>query len=196
MPATIGIGLLVLVAVLLVAIATRPAAFRFQRSAAIAAPAGLVFAHIADFHQWKDWVTYDRVDPKMVRTFEGPPSGVGAAYHFAGPKIGEGRMTFAAIEPDRRVEVTAQFIKPFSATNRIEFTVQPAPSGSVVVTWAISGRNTFVTRAFSVFVNMDKMMGRDFETGLADLKRISEAEAQHGAAQAPSDGPTGAVAAL
>jgi uncharacterized protein YndB with AHSA1/START domain len=184
MLATIGIGLLVLVAVLAVVIATRPAAFHFERSATIAAPAAVVYPHMADLHQWKDWVTYDRVDPKMVRTFSGPEQGVGSSYHFAGPKIGEGRMTIAALEPDRRVAVSAEFIKPFTATNLVELSIAPAAPGNVVVTWAISGRSTFVTKACSLFVNMDKMMGRDFETGLADLKRITEAEAQQAVAPA------------
>jgi hypothetical protein len=139
---------------------------------------------MADLHQWKDWVTYDRMDPKMVRTFSGPEQGVGSSYHFAGPKIGEGRMSIAALEHDRRVGVTAEFIKPFTATNLVEFTINPAAPGNVVVTWAISGRNTFVTKAFSLFVNMDKMMGRDFETGLAELKRITESEAQQAVAPA------------
>lgn len=179
MLATIGIGLLVLIAAFAVAAATRAAAFHFERSAAIAAPAAVVFPHMADFHRWRDWVTYDRMDPEMVRKFSGPEQGVGATYEFASRKVGEGRFVMQSIEPERRVAVAAQFIKPMKANNLIELTLRPAPEpGSVIATWSISGHNTFVGKAFSMCVNMEKMMGRDFEAGLAELKRITEAEAR------------------
>lgn len=185
MLATIGIGLLVLIAVLAVVVATRPAPFHFERSATIAAPAGVVFPYMEDFHRWKDWVTYDRMDPNIERTFSGPAQGVGATYHFRSAKVGEGRFTIQSIEPGRRVAVEAEFIKPMKATNLVEMTLRPAPEpGSVVATWSITGRNGFVGKAFALCVNMDRMMGRDFETGLAELKRVTEAEAHQPAATA------------
>ncbi|HET7234642.1 MAG TPA: SRPBCC family protein [Longimicrobium sp.] len=179
----IGIGAAVLLVVLLIAIATRPATFAVERSAVVAAPAEVVYAQIQDLRRWPAWMTYDRMDPAMRRTYEGPAQSVGAAYHYVSDKVGEGRMTITQLQPHQRVAIEAQFIKPMVATNQVEFTLKPA-QGGVRVTWAISGRNTFVSKAFSLFVNMDRMIGRDFEAGLADLKRVSEAEARTAAAPA------------
>lgn len=178
----IGLGVLALVAVLVVVIATRPAAFRIERSATIAAPAEVVFAQIGDFHRWDRWNPFEKGDTAMKKTFEGTPAGVGAAYHYVSPSAGEGRMTFTEVRPHERIGIRAEFIKPFAATNDVEFTLKPAPRG-VTVTWAMSGRNPFLGKAISLFVNMDRMVGGQFEHGLADLKRISEAEA---AAAAPT----------
>lgn len=183
MPARIGIGLAVLLAVLLVVIATRPPTFTVQRSATISAPAPVIYAQIENLHNWPNWMSYDRMDPAIRRSYEGPAQGVGATYHYVSDQVGEGRMTIARLEPNRRVAVRAQFVKPFAASNDVEFTLQPA-QGGVRVTWAISGRNTFVAKAMSLFVNMDRMIGRDFEAGLADLKRVSETEARTVAAPA------------
>lgn len=179
----IGIGLAVLLAVLLIAIATRPPTFAVQRSATISAPPEVIYAQIQDLHNWPNWMTYDRMDPAMRRSYAGPSRGVGATYHYVSDKVGEGRMTIAHLDPNRRVAVDAQFIKPFAANNQVEFTLQPA-QGGVRVTWAISGRNNFVSKAMSLFINMDRMIGRDFETGLADLKRVSEAQARTAAVPA------------
>ncbi|HET7464988.1 MAG TPA: SRPBCC family protein [Longimicrobium sp.] len=183
MLAKIGIAAAVLLAVLLIAIATRPPTFTVRRSAIIAAPAKVVYAQIQDLHNWPNWMSYDRMDPAMRRSYSGPEQGVGATYHYVSDKVGEGRMTIARLEPNRRVAVQAQFIKPFAATNDVEFTLQPA-EGGIRVTWAISGRNTFAGKAMSLFVNMDRMIGRDFESGLADLKRVSENEARTAAVPA------------
>ncbi|HEX8831211.1 MAG TPA: SRPBCC family protein [Longimicrobium sp.] len=186
MLAKIGIGAAVLLVVLLIAIATRPATFAVRRSAVIAAPAEVVYAQIQDLHRWPAWMTYDRMDPAIRRTYEGPAQGVGAAYHYVSDKVGEGRMTITELRPHERVAVEARFIKPMAATNQVEFTLAPAQGGTRV-TWAISGRNTFMSKAFSLFVNLDRMIGRDFETGLADLKRVSENEARTTAAPVPAD---------
>lgn len=175
MLAKIGLGVAALLAVLLVVIATRPAAFRIERSATIAAPPEVVFAQIEDLHRWERWNPFEK-DAGMRKTFEGAPAGVGSAYHYVSEHSGEGRMTLTAVQPNRRVGVRAEFIKPFAATNDVEFTLRPAPGG-VTVTWAMSGRNPFLGKAISLFVNMDRMVGGQFEQGLADLKRLSEAEA-------------------
>ncbi|HEX6749689.1 MAG TPA: SRPBCC family protein [Longimicrobium sp.] len=166
------------IALLCVVIATRPAAFRVQRTATIAAPAEVVFAEIGDLHRWERWNPFEQGDPSMRKTFEGSPSGVGSAYHYVSDRTGEGRMTLTEIDPHRRVAVRAEFIKPFAATNQVEFTLRPAANGAVAVTWAMSGRNNFVGKAISLFVGMDRMVGGEFEKGLAQLKRVSEAEAQ------------------
>ncbi|HEV7586673.1 MAG TPA: SRPBCC family protein [Longimicrobium sp.] len=177
----IGLGVLALIAVLLVVIATRPAAFRIERSATIAAPAEVVYAQIGDFHRWDRWNPFEKGDTAMRKTYEGTPAGVGASYHYVSPSAGEGRMTLTALRPHERIDIRAEFIKPFAATNQVEFTLKPAPRG-VTVTWAMSGRNPFLGKAISLFVNMDRMVGGQFEQGLADLKRLSEAEAGNHAA--------------
>ena len=183
----IGVGVLALVAVLLVVIATRPAAFRIERSAIIAAPPEVVYAHIADFHRWDRWNPFEKGDTEMKKTYAGA-GGVGASYHYVSPSAGEGRMTFTALQPQERVGIRAEFIKPFAATNQVEFTLRPAAEG-VTVTWAMSGRNPFLGKAVSLFVNMDRMVGGQFDKGLADLKRLSEAEAKNAAATQANSAP-------
>jgi uncharacterized protein YndB with AHSA1/START domain len=188
----IGLGVLALVAVLLVVIATRPAAFRIERSATIAAPPEVVYAQIEDLHRWERWNPFEKGDASLRKTFEGSPAGVGSAYHYVSDHQGEGRMTLTDLQPQRRVGVRAEFIKPMAATHDIEFTLRPAPGG-VTVTWAMSGRNPFLGKAVSLFVDMDRMVGGQFEQGLADLKRLSEAEAKHAAAAQATVAPELAV---
>jgi uncharacterized protein YndB with AHSA1/START domain len=175
--AKIGIGVLAVVAVLLVVIATRPAAFSIQRTATIAAPAEVVYAQIEDFHRWDRWNPFEKGDTEMKKSYEGTPAGVGAAYHYVSPSAGEGRMTLTDVRPHERLAIRAEFIKPFAATNQVEFTLKPVPRG-VAVTWTMSGRNPFLGKAISLFVNMDRMVGGQFEKGLADLKAVSEAQAR------------------
>lgn len=191
----IGLGLVLVVVAFLALVATRPAEFRIERSATIAAPADVVFAQLNDLHRWRLWEPFEREDPGMRLTYGGAPAGVGASYHFVGPKLGEGRMTVTESAPNERVAVRAEFIKPMAATNRIEFTLRPVPEG-VLVTWAMSGRNSFLAKAFSVFVDMDEMVGGKFEQGLVDLKRVSEEEAhaRAGATQ-PAPAPARVVGA-
>lgn len=177
MLATIGLAVLVIVPAILVLIATRPASFRVARSTTIAAPPEVVFAQIEDLHNWEQWSPFERTDLTMSKAYEGPRAGVGASFHYVGRKIGEGRMTIAESTPHEGVRVKAEFIKPFAATNQIEFLLKPAPGG-VAVTWAMNGINTFAGKAISLVANMDRMVGKDFEQGLANLKRLAEGEAR------------------
>ncbi|HET9982146.1 MAG TPA: SRPBCC family protein [Longimicrobiales bacterium] len=179
----IGVGVVLIVVAFLAVVATRPAEFHIERSATVAAPAEVVFAQLNDLHRWSRWNPFEREDPGMKITYSGTPSGVGASYHYVGPKMGEGRMTLTESTPNERIAVRAEFVKPMPATNLIEFTVKPAPGG-VAVTWGMSGRNSFVAKAISIFLNMDEMVGGEFEKGLAELKRVSEEEAQRRAAAA------------
>jgi uncharacterized protein YndB with AHSA1/START domain len=176
MTIALSIALIAAVAVvaLVVVVATRPAAFRIARTTTVAAPAETVFALLADFRAWSQWSPYEKLDPAATKTFEGPPAGVGAGYHYVGKKVGEGRMTITAATPGQRVAIRAEFIRPFTATNQIELTLAPAPGG-VTVTWAMTGNNSFVFKAFSLLVDIDRMLGKDVEQGLADLKRVAEA---------------------
>lgn len=177
MLATIGLAVLIVVPALLALIATRPPSFRIARSTTIAAPAEVVFAQIEDLHGWEQWSPFENSDMTMSKAYAGPRAGVGASFHFVGKKIGEGRMTITESTPHQRVCVKAEFMRPFAATNQIEFTVTRVPAG-VGVTWAMSGSNTFAGKAISLVVNMDRMVGKDFEQGLANLKRLSEGEAR------------------
>jgi uncharacterized protein YndB with AHSA1/START domain len=176
MLAKIAIGLAAVLGVLAIVIATRPAAFRVQRTAVIAAPPEVVFEQLDDLHRWGAWNPFERGDPTTRLTFSGPARGLGSSYHFAGRKMGEGRMTIAELRPREFVGIRADFIKPMAATHRIEFTLAPVRGGTSL-TWAMSGRNGFLGKAVSLFVGMDRMVGGEFEKGLADLKRISEARA-------------------
>ncbi len=174
----IGLGLLAVIAVLAVVIATRPGEFQVQRSATVAASQDVVFPLISDFHQWAKWSPWEKRDPNMKKTFEGPASGVGSVYSWAGnDKVGEGRMTLTEVKPNDRVAIKLEFLKPFAATNTTELTLAPA-GGSTNVTWTMRGNNNFVGKAFSLVMNMDKMVGGDFENGLAQLKQLSETEAK------------------
>ena len=133
----------------------------------------------------------------MKKTFSGAESGTGAAYHWVGEKdVGEGRMTIAAATPPQRVEIKLEFIKPFAATNTTTFTFTPE-AGGTKVSWLMEGQNNFMSKAFSLFMNVDAMVGKDFEKGLAQLKEISETEAKRraaAAAQAPAPTPAPAPA--
>ena len=167
----------VALALLLVAIATRPGSFLLRRAAVIDAPAEVIFAQVADLRRWAAWNPFQKADPHARVTYAGADGSVGSSYHFAGKKMGEGRMTLTEIAPHERVLVEARFIKPFAATNTIEFTLTPAADG-VRVTWSMYGKQTFLGKALSLFMSMDGMMGKEFEAGLAELKRVAEVEAE------------------
>ena len=170
------IGLVVVIAAFLAFVATRPAEFRLERSTTVAAPADVVFASVNDLHKWGQWSPWEKKDPNMKKTFEGAAAGVGASYSWASDKVGEGKMTIAESQPGSRIGIKLEFIKPFAATNNIEFLFKPA-AGGTQVTWAMSGNNNFMGKLFHVFMDMDKMVGPDFEQGLASLKTLSEADA-------------------
>ena len=174
----IWIALLVIVAALVIFIATRPADFRIERSAAINAPGDVIFAMIDDFHQWSLWSPWEKIDPAMNRSFDGPTSGIGAIYAWTGnKKVGAGRMTILDSKPGDFVSIQLEFIKPFAATNRTSFKLTPSDAGTHV-TWSMEGRNGFILKAFTVFLNMnmDKMVGKDFERGLANLNTAAQSK--------------------
>lgn len=156
---------------------TRPATFHVERSATIAAPAHVVFAQLEDFHRWPEWSPWEKLDPQLNRTFEGAASGVGASYHWVGnDKVGEGRMTITEAQSPQHLAIRLEFIKPWKSTNTTLFTLEPADGGTRV-NWAMGGNHDFMGKAMSVFMNMDKLIGTDFEKGLANLNQVSEAAA-------------------
>jgi uncharacterized protein YndB with AHSA1/START domain len=155
-------------------IATRPSEFKIVRSQEIKAPASEVFALLNDFHQWEKWSPWAKMDPAMKASYSGSPTGVGAIYDWSGnDEVGTGRMTIMESNPDSKVGIRLEFMKPFEQTNRNDFVVKPTGSG-VNVEWTMSGENNFMGKAYSTFVNMDQTVGADFEKGLRQLKAEAE----------------------
>ncbi|MEN9575345.1 MAG: hypothetical protein RL514_3200 [Verrucomicrobiota bacterium] len=162
-----------LVTVLVLA-AFRPAEFRVTRTTSIAAPPAKVFPQVNDFHRWDGWSPWAKLDPTMTATHSGTPAGVGAVYEWAGnAKVGAGRMTVLESRAPELVRIKLEFLKPFAATNNAEFTFQ-AEGGQTRVTWSMVGTNNFMFRAVGLFMSMDKMVGGDFEKGLAQMKSVVE----------------------
>lgn len=150
--------------------ATRPGQFRVARSARIDAPPERVYAMINDFHHWPSWSPWEELDPSMTKTHSGPPSGKGSVYEWKGNKrVGRGRMEITESEPSRRIAMKLDFIEPFEAQNIVELTLVPSGDGTDV-TWAMTGMNRFPMKVIGIFMNMDRMLGNDFEKGLARLK--------------------------
>ncbi len=176
LPIILG-ALTALVVVLVIIVATRPSDFRITRTAKIAAPSSAVFAQLNDFHKWTAWSPWEKMDPQLKRTYEGPPAGTGAVYSWSGnKKVGEGRMTIVESRPSNLIRIKLEFFKPFAANNTAEFTFQPE-GNQTAVTWTMIGKHHFMSKAFCMFMNMDKMVGGDFEKGLANMKSVVETRA-------------------
>lgn len=170
----IFLGLALILIVFAIVVATRPPDYRVDRSILVSAPPEAVFAEVNDFHRWEAWNPWDKIDPQMKQSYEGAASGVGAKYSWAGNKdVGEGRMTIIESKPSELIRIQMDFLKPFAGTSLAEFSFKPQ-GDKTSVTWSMSGKNNFVGKAISLFCNMDKMIGDQFDKGLADLKTISE----------------------
>jgi uncharacterized protein YndB with AHSA1/START domain len=170
----IGIIVVVLVVVLVVFIATRPDSFRIQRSARINAPPETLFALITDLRGWVAWSPWEKIDPELKRTYSGAPSGPGAVYAWEGNrKIGRGRMEITQTSPPSRVLIKLDFLAPLEAHNTAEFTLRP-DGDSTLVTWAMYGPNTLLGKLMSLVFSMERMVGTQFESGLANLKAVAE----------------------
>ena len=168
----IAIGVLAIVFVIVVAV--QPAQYRVVRTAKVAALQPAVFDQINDFHKWEAWSPWAKLDPGMKQIYEGPPVGTGAIHYWSGnKKVGEGRMTITESRPNDLVRIKLEFIKPFASTADTEFLFKPEANQTTVV-WSMSGTKNFMSKAFGLFVNMDKMIGSDFEKGLAQLKSAVE----------------------
>ena len=169
------ISLAVIVVVLVVVVAMQPSEFRIARSATISAPAPAVFAQVNDFHKWDAWSPWAKLDPAAKATFEGPSAGIGAIFRWAGnEEVGEGSMTITESRPSDLIRIKLEFQRPFAATNTAEFTFKPE-GNQTAVTWSMEGKNNFIAKAMCLFMNMDKMVGGQFEKGLASMKSIVEA---------------------
>ena len=171
----IGLTLAALAAAGAGVIALRPSELRVTRRATIAAPPAAVFAQVNDFRKWEVWSPWAKRDPRMTATYDGAPAGVGAVYTWVGNReVGEGRMTIIESRPHELIRIRLEFMKPFAATNTAEFTLAPAGSGTAV-TWTMTGQNGFIGKAIGMVMNMDRMIGGDFEAGLAGIKQQAEA---------------------
>jgi uncharacterized protein YndB with AHSA1/START domain len=171
---TLALIVVVLIAGVLIFATTKPDTFVVQRSTTIKAPPEKIFAIVNDFHRWTDWSPWEKLDPAMKRTLGGAERGKGATYAWEGnSKAGQGRMEIIESAAPAKVGIQLDFIKPFEGHNIAEFTLTPQGE-STKVDWVMRGPTPFVSKLMQVFVSLDKMIGKDFEEGLANLKRVSE----------------------
>jgi hypothetical protein len=172
------VGVAVVVALLVIFIATRPAEFTVSRSAAMAASPADIFAQLNDFHKWEAWSPWAKMDPNAKSTFEGPTSGEGAKFTWDGnTDVGAGNMIITENVPNDHVRIRLEFVRPFAGVNDTLFTIKPA-GDKTNVTWTMSGRNNFITKAISLFMDCDKMVGPQFEKGLASMETAAAAESK------------------
>src|SRR5690349_18935122 len=150
----IGIGVLVFIVAAIVFIASRPDDFHVERSAQVSAPPDAVFPLINDFHQWARWSPYEKFDPDMKKTFEGPEAGPGAVYAWDGnSKAGAGRTTILESKPGELVAIKLEMFKPFAGTNQVAFKLVPTEGGTRV-TWGMDGKYNFITKGLCLFMDM------------------------------------------
>ena len=172
--AIIGIIFAVVLAGILIFAATKPDIFRVQRSTSINAPPEKIFPLINEFDRWGTWSPYEKRDPAMKRSRSGPSSGKGAVYGWEGnSQIGTGRMEIMEALPPSKIVIKLDFFKPFEAHNIAEFTLE-GKGDTTSVTWAMHGPANYISKLMGVFINMDSMIGTDFEAGLANLKTVAE----------------------
>jgi hypothetical protein len=164
------------VAIVLILAIRKPDAFRVQRVATIKAPAESIFSLINDFHRWGSWSPWENKDPAMKRTFSGADRGKGAVYAWDGNKnVGSGRMEILDTSVSSKIVIKLDFFKPFEGHNTAEFTMLPqGDATNTIVTWAMYGPAPFMSKMMQVFMNIDNMIGKDFEAGLANLKKLTE----------------------
>lgn len=167
--------LVIALVLLLVVVSRKPDSFRIERSAGMIASPDTVFALVNDFHRWEGWSPWEGIDPTMRRSYSGPASGKGAVYEWEGSKkVGKGRMEITEAVAASRIVIKLDFLKPFEAHNTTEITFASADD-ITLVTWTMYGPQPFMSKLFTLFMNMDAMVGKDFEKGLASLKLLAEA---------------------
>ena len=168
------LGLVALLVIFVIVVALQPSHFRVERSVTLAAVPAEVFPHVNSLKKTHVWSPWTKLDPAAKYSFEGPESGVGAINTWAGNnQVGEGRQTIIESRPNELVRIKLDFLKPFESTSTAEFILRPE-NNKTVVTWALFGESNFISKAFCLFMNQDKMLGEPFERGLADLKAIVE----------------------
>lgn len=173
----IALGLVAAIVLFLIFVATRPSSFRVERSITVEAPPSILFEILTDFKKGQDWSPWEKMDPQMKKTFSGPESGVGATYAWEGnDEVGKGEQKIVHAAPDKIV-TDLHFIAPFEAHNKAEYLLSKEGAGTKV-TWAIYGPSPFMSKLAGVFMDMDALIGKDFETGLSSLKALAEKEAK------------------
>lgn len=178
------LALLVIIVIFVAIVVTRPDDFRVSRSASIAAPAPVVFEQVNNLKKWHAWSPWAKLDPNMQVTYSGPESGTGAVYSWVSKEVGEGRMTITNSKPTEQIDLNLEFLKPFEATNHVDFKFQSEGNRTNVV-WSMIGKQNFVGKAMCLLMGMEKKVGDDFEKGLSDMKLIAEKEAASSPAAAP-----------
>jgi uncharacterized protein YndB with AHSA1/START domain len=174
MPRRLLFGLAGLIAAFLVVVWLQPDDYRLTRSTTIMAPASEVFSRVNDLRQWDDWSPWAKLDPNAKVSFEGPPAGPGAMFHWAGnDKVGAGTMTITESKPNERVRTRTDFMKPFEGTSDAEFIFSGRGNQTSVI-WTMSGTQTFIGKAMCLVMSMERTVGPDFERGLMQLKQVSE----------------------
>lgn len=164
----------ILIACILGFAARKPDLLKVRRSIDIKAPPEKIFPLINDLRQWRDWSPFEKLDPAMMRRFSDPASGMGAIYAWAGnSRAGAGRMEITEAVPFSRIAMRLEFIRPFAARHTVVFSLVPSGDTTKVL-WDMQGRSPFIGKLMQVFVNMDKMIGRDFEAGLTNMKTLAE----------------------
>jgi hypothetical protein len=172
------IAVVLIIVIFVAVVALQPTDFSVTRAETIAAPPATVFAQVNDFQKWKAWSPWEKMDPDMERTYSGEQAGVGAKYAWSGNgDVGEGNMTITESQPNELIRLKLEFIKPMAGASDTEFKFAPAGEGTQV-TWNMSGKNGFLGKMFCLFMSMDKMVGGQFEEGLASMRQVAEAEAK------------------
>jgi Polyketide cyclase / dehydrase and lipid transport len=170
---TLAVAVVILLAAVLGFAATRPDTFRVQRAKSIEAPPDEIFPLIHDFHKWRSWSPYEKLDPTMKRTYSGAANGKGAVYEWVGTsKVGSGRMEIRDASGSK-VTIKLDFLKPFECHHTAEFTLE-AHGDTTNVTWSMHGAQRYLAKVMSIFLNMDNLIGKDFEAGLANIKAVAE----------------------
>jgi uncharacterized protein YndB with AHSA1/START domain len=172
--AIIAVVLAIVIAIVLILAATKPNTFSVQRATTVKAPPERIFPLINDFHQWGSWSPYENKDPAMKRSYSGAADGKGAVYGWEGNKnVGSGRMEILDTSKPSKIVIKLDFFTPFEGHNTAEFTMLPQ-GDAINLTWLMHGPTPFMSKVMQVFINLDKMIGKDFEIGLANLKRLTE----------------------
>ena len=170
----IAVILAIAIAAVLILAGTKPNSFSVRRATSIKAPADRIFPLINDFHQWRTWSPYEEKDPALKRTYSGADHGKGAVYAWDGNNnVGSGRMEILETAVPQKIVIKLDFFKPFEGHNTAEFTMLPQ-GDTTNLTWTMTGPAVFMSKVMQVFMNLDRMIGRDFEVGLANLKKLTE----------------------
>lgn len=169
-----AVAIVLFIVTVLVLASSKPDTFRVQRQASIQAPPEKIFPLINDYKNWGAWSPWEKKDPAMKRSFSGPAAGKGSAYAWDSKEVGVGDMLITESVPSSLLKIDLNFSKPFEAHNKVVFSIQPQAGGSTTVSWEMAGPAPLLSKVMQVFFSMDKMVGKDFEAGLADLKAAAE----------------------